>query len=106
MSVIDKVPQKEVRADAAEFACDDDGFGDQYPGIFEILARQRYQGNPRKTGKLLFFVDYGKASLCITDVCTGQVAFYKAGSFGEALEGLERALQGGTVDWRPDRRSR
>lgn len=104
MSVLDKVPKKSVAQSTAEFAVEDDGFGEQYPGLFEILSRQRYEGKIRKTGKLLLFTDCGKASLCITDKQEGLVAFYKSGGFLEALEGLERALQAGTVDWRPDKR--
>jgi len=104
MSVLDFVPGKGDSSNGSEFACEGGGFDDSYPGLFEIIARQRYKGNLRKTGKLLIFVDNGKASLCVTDVAGGQIAFYKSDSVGEALEGLERALQSGKVDWRPDRR--
>lgn len=106
MSVLGKVPKPETLDSSREYAVDDDGFGEQYPGLFEIIARVRWEGKRRKTGKILFFVDQGKASLCLSDVHTGQVAFYKSNGFLEALEGLERALQEGTVDWRRDRRAR
>ncbi|GAG73556.1 unnamed protein product [marine sediment metagenome] len=104
MSVLDHVPGKGDSSNGSEYACEGGGFEDEYPGIYEIIARQRYQGNLRKTGKLLIFVDCGKASLCVTDVAGVQIAFYKAESISEALSGLERALQAGKVDWRPDRR--
>lgn len=104
MSVLDHVPAKGESSNGAEYACDGGGFDDDYPGLYEIIARQRYKGNLRKTGKLLIFVDCGKASLCVTDVAGGQIAFYKSNSIGEALTGLEQALQSGKVDWRPDRR--
>lgn len=106
MSVLSKVPTPEGPDPKREFAIEDDGFGEQYPGLFEIIARIRWEGKKRKTGKILLFVDQGKASLCLSDVATGQVAFYKSNGFLEALEGIERALQEGTVDWRTDRRSR
>lgn len=104
MSVLDNVPDKAGPNNGAEFACEGGGFEDQFPGLFEIIARQRYQGNLRKTGKLLIFCDCGKASLCVTDVASGQIAFYKSDSLQAALEGLERALQSGKADWRPDKR--
>ena len=104
MSVLDHVPKKGTVTTGAEFACEAGGFDDEYPGLFEIIARQRYQGNLRETGKLLIFVDCGKACLCLTDRNGGQIAFYKADSIGEALTGLEGQLHAGKVDWRPDKR--
>lgn len=105
MSVLDKILVDSKQSGAAEFACEPDGFGDDFPGLFEIIARQRWKGNPRKTGKLLLFTDYGKATLLLTDAHEGQCAFYKKDGFAEALEGLERALQEGIAPWRKDRRA-
>ena len=106
MSVIAKIPKRSFAKPTSEFPFEDEEFGSTWPGIFEVIARQRWEGNPRKTGKLLLFVDCEKASLMLSDVSAGMVAFYKSESFSEALSGLEGALQRGTVDWRPDRRVR
>ena len=105
MSVVAKI-RAGVKQDAdAEFAVEECGFASEYPGIWEFIARQVYQGSPRATGKVVFFVESGKATLCLIDRGTTQVAFHTAESLAEALEGAEKALQAGTLDWRLDKKA-
>lgn len=105
MSVVSKIGVG-VKLDAtAEFSLDECGFTEEYPGLWEFVARQRYQGNARATGKLVFFSEGGKATLCLIDRCTAQVAFYTAETLTEALVGAEKALQAGTADWRADKKA-
>lgn len=105
MSVVAKIASGVKRDDTAEFAIGECGFGEEYPGIWEFVARQVYKGNPRATGKVVLFVDGGKATLCLIDRGTGQVSFYTAESVAECLVGAEKALQAGTLDWRMDKKS-
>lgn len=105
MSVVAKITAG-VKADAsAEFAVDECGFSEEYPGVWEFITRQVFQGSPRATGKVVFFVEGGKATLCLIDRATGQVAFFTAGTVSDALVGTEKALQGGTLDWRVDKKA-
>jgi hypothetical protein len=103
MSVFSKMKIGDVLSNVNEYGCDDAGFGEEFPGIFEVIARQRWEGNVRKMGKLLLFVDAGQATLRLTGAEEGVVAFYKKDSFGEALNALEADLQAGDVSWRKDK---
>lgn len=106
MSVLPKIEVPVKSGPENEMAVTGDPFEDDYPGIFEVLCRQSFQGEERQTGRLILFSEPGRASLCLVDKQSGQVAFYTAGGFTEALEGLEKALQAGKADWRKDKRSR
>jgi hypothetical protein len=105
MSVVGKIGEGVKQDAAAEFAVEECGFTEEYPGIWEFVARQMYQGSPRATGKVVFFVEGGKATLCFIDRKTAQVAFFTAGTLAEALVGAEKALQSGSLDWRMDKKA-
>lgn len=106
MSVVGKITAGVKRDESAEFALPECAFTEDYPGLWEFVARQVYQGSPRDTGKLVFFSDGGKATLCLIDRCTGQVAFFTAESLDEVLVGAEKALQAGSLDWRTDKKAK
>ena len=105
MSILDKVPERDKTDEAGEFCLDECSFKEDYPGLWEFLARQRYRGDARQTGKLVLCTDSGKATVCLIDRQTGQVAFFTAAALDETLLGAEKALQGGTLDWRKDKRA-
>ncbi len=106
MSVVAKIGVGVKRDEAAEFAVEECGFAEEYPGLWEFIARQRYKGEARATGKLVFFVEGGKATLCLIDRCTAQVAFFTSETLGEVLVGAEKALQAGSLDWRLDKKAK
>jgi hypothetical protein len=106
MSVVAKIGVGVKRDESSEFALDECGFTEEYPGIWEFIARQIYQGAARATGKLVFFSEGGKATLCLIDRCTAQVAFFTAETLAEALVGAEKALQEGKLDWRNDKKAK
>jgi hypothetical protein len=83
-----------------------DKFAEELPGLFELLTVVKYKGATRKAAKLTLYAEPGRATLCLADAETGQVAFYAKEGFSEALLGLEGALQDGSLDWRPDKKSR
>ena len=105
MSVVAKIGAGVKRDEAAEFAIEECDFATEYPGMWEFIARQVFQGSPRATGKMVFFVEGGKATLCFIDRKSSQVAFFTAGTLGEALVGAEKALQAGSLDWRLDKKA-
>jgi hypothetical protein len=105
MSVVAKIKAGVKRDDAAEFALDECGFRDEYPGLWEFVARQAYQGSPRATGKIVIFTEGGKATFCLIDRNTAQVAFFTAESLADALVGCEKGLQAGSLDWRVDKKA-
>ena len=106
MSVLDKIKASQQEPVRGDFLLADDPWAEEYPGLFEMLARGKYQGKPRKVGRLILYAEPSRATLVLCDVDSGQVAFYAANTFAEALTGLESALQGGSCDWRPDKRAK
>lgn len=105
MSILDKIPERSKVDDSREFALPECSFSGEYPGLWEFVARSAYQGNPRQTGKLVIFTDGSKASLCLIDRFSAQVAFFTADSLDEALRGCEKALAEGKLDWRQDKKA-
>lgn len=106
MSVIGKIKQSREKVAKTDFIVQEDDFAESYPGVFEMLARREYQGKSRKPGRLILYAETDRATLVLCDVDSGNVTFYASETFSEALEGLEGALQGGSCDWRKDKRSR
>lgn len=106
MSILDNVGAPGGPGPESEYINEDEAFQEEFPGIFEFLARVRYHGNDRLPGRLIVYYEPGKASLCLSDKQSGSVAFHAGEGVQEALEGLERRLQGGTVDWRKDKKAR
>ncbi len=106
MSIIGKLKQSRQEVETSDSLLVDDGFGEEYPGIFEMLTRVKYQGEPRKPGRLIMYAEPNRATLVLCDVEAGMVTFYAKEGFSDALAGLERALQDGSADWRRDKRSR
>ena len=106
MSILDKIAQSQKEPVRGDFLVVDDPFAESYPGVFELLTRCKHKGKTRKTGRLVMYAEPSRATLCLCDVDSQQVAFYASEGFIEALEGMERALQAGSLDWRPDKRAK
>lgn len=106
MSILDNVGAPATPQPDQEYLIEDGDFQQQYPGIFEFLARVKYNGRDRKPGRLILYYEPEKAFLCLSDKESGSVAFHAADGLNEALEGLEVRLQAGGVDWRADKRKR
>lgn len=104
MSILDKIAVSASPSDDQQYITEDVGFSDQYPGIYEFLARIKHQGKDRKPGRLILYYDQGKASLCLSDADTKQVAFHIDSGILEALEAAEGRLQSGKLDWRRSKR--
>ncbi len=105
MSILDKKKVSRKGKVEGDFLVLDDPFGEQYPGVFEMLARVKHQGKDRLAGRLIFYAEMNRATLVLVDAESKEVTFYSAETFAEALEGLEKALQAGTCDWRVDKKS-
>lgn len=106
MSILDKIKKKRQEVVTDGMLIGEDPFGIDYPGIFEMLCRVSHAGKPRQPGRLVLYAEPNRATLCLVDVDAGMVTFYTSDTFAEALEGLEGALQGGSCDWRKDKRQR
>lgn len=105
MSILDRVPVVAKADSETEFCLPECDFHSLYPGLWEFMARQMYRGEARQTGKVVIFTEQGKATLCLIDRETGQVAFYTSDSLEQALCGSEEALQSGKLDWRKDKKA-
>lgn len=106
MSILGNVGKDVNPSKDEEFLVTDDLFSTEYPGLFEFLARVKVNGTPRRPGRIIIYYDSGKASLCLSDKHTGSCAFHVAEGITEGLEGAERRLQDGKLDWRKDKRAR
>lgn len=106
MSILDKLQASRKEPVRGDFLLADDPWEELYPGLFELLARGKYQGKSRKVGRLIMYAEPSRATLVLCDVDSGLVAFYASDTFAEALEGLEKGLQAGSLDWRPDKRAK
>lgn len=105
MSILDNVGSYVKPPPDAEFLAEDENFSTEYPGIFEFLCRIKVNGQNRRPGRLIIYFDSGKAHLCLSDKHTGSCAFHASESVEEALLGVEKRLQAGSMDWRKDKRS-
>ena len=106
MSIMDKMSKTSQEVATSDFLLVEDDFATEYPGVFELLTRCKWKGKPRKPGRLVLYAEPGRATLVACEVDSQMVAFYSAEGFSEALAGLERALQAGSCDWRPDKRAK
>lgn len=106
MSILSNVGGGVNPSEDEEYLLSDEVFSGDYPGLFEFLARVRIGGQDRKPGRLIIWCEPGKAHICLSDKHTGSVAFHAAVGVTEALEGAERRLQDGKLDWRKDKRKR
>lgn len=104
MSILDKIGSPGDSSENGEYALEECEFFSQYPGIYEFLCRQMYEGQSRQLARLLVYAEHGKATLCLLERHSAQIAFHVADTLSEALEGLEHRLQAGKVDWRPDKK--
>lgn len=104
MSIVSDIVGSCKPDDQREFSAPDGVLQEQYPGIYEFLARIKFEGHDRKPGKMIVYYDAGKAAVCLSDAHTGQVAFHLDVGVNEAMEGVERRLQAGSMDWRKSRK--
>ena len=100
MSILDGVGAGVKRKPGEEYEAADPTFAGEYPGIYEFLSRVVINGEDRKPGALIIKYQAGKVNLCLSDAHTGSVAFHVGDSMQDALEGAERRLQAGSLDWR------
>lgn len=105
MSILDKMQESQKEPIRGDFQLLEDLFAEEYPGLFELLGRVRYKGKVRKAGRLTLYAEPGRATVCLTDADSAQVAFFTAEGFAEALTGAEGALQAGSLDWRHDKKA-
>lgn len=104
MSILDKIAESGVFDSDQEFGASDEGFSQQFPGIYEFLARTSHKGAKRKPGRIIMYYDAGKAAICLSDAESKQVAFHIGQGLLESLEAVEGRLQAGSLDWRHSKR--
>lgn len=105
MSILDKLPKPDKSSASAEMCLEQCDWASEFPGLWEFLVRQMYEGNPRATGKIVVFTEQEKATVCLIDRATAQVSFFTGGTVDEALRGSDAALLAGTLDWRKDKKA-
>lgn len=81
-------------------AAHDPAFAETYPVLCQWLTLVGLRGTQRKSGTLLLFAEEGKWKGCINDRDGGRYAFVSAESVAGLLEGLDRSLKLGNIEWR------
>ena len=106
MSVLQKIGVPSRDDSDGEYLADDELFSTEFPGLWEFVSRVRLAGEDRKPGRIIIYCEPGKVCLCLADKQTASVAFHVSEGLQMALEGVEKRLQTGTLDWRKDKRTR
>lgn len=101
MSIISDAVKGVKRAEGQEYETEDPDFSNEFPSIYEWLARVVLEGKPREGASLtLKFRDAG-VSLCLSGATEKVVGWHQGKTVQEALEGLEQRLAASKMDWRP-----
>lgn len=78
---------------------------DRCPTLAQLMGCSTHKGKPRLTHTLILFQEGSASKVTIRDRQRGLVGFLTVDSFDDVLEVVERALEEGKVDWRPERAS-
>lgn len=71
------------------------------PAIYTMLVAEEYpDGGRRATSTVTFFCEAGVAKVCLNDRDQGLTAWASGVTPGEALEALEKGLDGDSLAWR------
>lgn len=104
MGILDNVGVASRSPGEQEFEAVDPEFEKKFPGLYEFLARTSVGGEERKPGAVILKYETGKVNLCLSDAHTGSVAFHVGESMAKALDGVEKRLQAGSMDWRESKK--
>lgn len=73
--------------------------------VWEFLTETEWgEGEPRRTGTVLLFVEDGRVKVCANDRDSDSVCFVSGSTPDEALGSLDQGLRDGDLDWRPSSR--
>lgn len=100
MGIMSNVSASVKREPGQEFECEDEPLKRTLPGVYDALARIREGGKIRVGASLTVKYKDGGVLLCLSAPSEGVVGFHQGKTWQNALEGLERRLQDGTMDWR------
>lgn len=90
-----------------EYLCEDSLYQAEFSALYEYLARVAVAGQSRSPSRLVAYYEEGQAVLLLTDPHSAKILFHAAGSFAEALEGLNSRLANPPVKgWKKDKRAR
>lgn len=104
MSILQDIHSSSKPREDEEFLAPDEGLQMEFPGLYEFLARVRWEGHDRKPGKMIVYFEPGRLCVCLSDAHTGQVGFHTDETFQGAMEAVEKRLQAGKVDWRKSKK--
>ena len=68
------------------------------------MTQTDVSGRPRRPGSLTVFCEDGRVKGALSEREEGLVAFLSGKTVLELLEGLEKGLATGSLDWRPSKR--
>lgn len=100
MSIIRDAGVGVKRAEGQEFEAEDPDFQQEFPGVYEWLARVMLDGKTRDGASLTIKYRAGGVSLCLSADTEKLVGWHQGKTVHDALEGLEKRLQASKMDWR------
>lgn len=72
-----------------------------HPLLYEHLTSEKWEdGAARETSTLTIYLDSGLWKVCLNNRAEKLTAWLTAETWGKMLDGLEKGLADGTLDWR------
>lgn len=87
----------------SEYAFESDGFRQECPRLYTLLAKQVVNGKKREPATVRFFADGGRLKAAVHDRETSQTFWTTLEAKGQPMMELEVALATGQGEWRKDR---
>jgi len=77
-----------------------------YPALVEFLTKLAWEdGSTRSTGTVMLLVEAGLWKCWVHDKDASLGAFVSSGTLEGLLKAVDKGVESGSLDWRPDRNS-
>lgn len=83
-----------------EYEAPDEEFQNEYPALYEWMARVVLKGEMRAVATLTIKFRDGGVNLCLSAPSEGVVGWHQAETVDMALRGIQNRLEASKMDWR------
>lgn len=96
-----KKPEQASAKKQGKHETSDEAFAKKFPTLLEFLTTAEWEdGTARETSTLTVFIEDGAFKVAVNDRDLKQSIYLTGKTLQDALGAAERALGGGTADWR------